>query len=546
LDDKLQSLLSNVTDERLFAWTDPKMVGRAYGYLDKVEGAALVDGQGIVARVHGTSDYYTRVFIGDDRDLESLCSCPVGHRCKHAVAVILNAAKMIKVGGSIAENTQDCEIWRATESALAAVKAKMEERERKILEQRRAKEREEEEFRQRIEKRRREALATFGAFLERARDCQERGDYDGVLKVLDEACKKTDDDFDIEPYGGELYDKIEEISKVAVDALECAKKPDAEKILLAHDTYTPSRYYASPTLLYETYWKGDGAAKFPAAVWHEVGDALKSQLDDDGFVEGCASYDLCHTVEDACDAYWRAGRGEDAFSLRRRFAAKTDSWDSCADDLCRLGRRDDAKDFLLAAREFVRSPENEEWDDGHYLIDKLAEVYAGEGNFAYAAALLAENWLSLVGGFDHCSDQYRLEQVLDMAGKAGCRQEVFRALAHEIDTGYPLRAKMCKNWHELTSEPPTWPLPPTGLNLGIHRPLFSCDTYWWEAEAVLIRVAIKEGLLDEAAHRYMALPSRPGGYFGVSREDHLTDFEREVQKALAAKYPDVAVKIAAR
>lgn len=49
----------------------------------------------------------------------------------------------------------------------------------------------------------------------------------------------------------------------------------------------------------------------------------------------------------------------------------------------------------------------------------------------------------------------------------------------------------------------------------------------------------------EAAHRYMALPHRPGGYWGVSSEDNLTAFEREVQNALSGKYPDVAGKIAA-
>ena len=66
MDDRLTALIADVTDARLFAWTDPKMVGRAYGYLDKVEGITFVDGQGIVARVHGTSDYYTKVFAGGD------------------------------------------------------------------------------------------------------------------------------------------------------------------------------------------------------------------------------------------------------------------------------------------------------------------------------------------------------------------------------------------------------------------------------------------------------------------------------------------------
>ena len=558
MDEKLTALLADVTDEWLFAWTDPKMVGRAYGYLDKVEGITLVDGQGIVALAHGTDDYYTRVFIDDDGALDAVCSCPVGHRCKHAVAVILNVSKKIKDGGSIAEDTTDCEIWKAAESALAAAKAKIEERERKILEQRLAKEREEEEVRQRIERRRNEALATFDAFLERVRDYQSRGDYDGVLKVLDEACKNTDDDFDIEPYGGELYDLIEEMSKVAIEALRCCKMSDSEKILFAHDVETPYRYYVSPRFLYDEYWKEESATKFSVDVWHEVGDALKARLDDDAFVEGCGYHALCHTVYGACEAYWRAGRGEDAFALRRIFAAKTDSWSSCADDLCRLGRRDDAKTFLLGAREFVRSPDGEEWDNGSGLIEKLAEIYAGEGKFAYAAALLAENWLSLVGGLDYCGDQYGLERILDMAGKAGCRRKVFAALAYAVDTRIPplgVTSKEESIWfpHEKPFPPPftgrtqqpPWPLPPSGLDFGVSNPLFQLNAHWWEAEVVIIRVAIKEGLLDEAAQRYKVLPSRPGGYFGVSHEDQLTGFEREVQKALAGKYPDVAVKIAA-
>lgn len=556
--DELRTLLANVTDKWLSAWTDPKMVGRAYGYLDKIEGVTLVDGQGVVALAHGTDDYRTRVFIDDDGNLESVCSCPVGQRCKHAVAVILNVSKTIKDGGCIAEAAADCEIWKAAESALAAARAKIEERERKKLEQRQAKEREEEECRKQMERRRTEALATFGGFLERTRNCQERGDYDGVLKILDEACNNTDDDFDIEPYGGELYGMMEEISRVAAEALGCCKMSDAEKILFAHDAERPYRYYVSPRAIYDEYWKEENATKFPADVWHEAGDALKARLEDETFVEECGYHSLCHTVYGACGAYWRAGRGEEAFSLRRRFAAKTDGWISCADDLCRLGRRDDAKTFLLGAREFVRSPDSEEWDNGSSLIEKLAEVYAGEGKFAYAAALLAENWLSLVGGRDYCGGQYSLERILDMAGKAGCRRKVFAALAHAVDTRVPPLGVTSKEepvWfqHEKPlpppftdrTQPPKWPLPPSGIDIGVPNPLFQINAHWWEAEAVVIRVAIKEGLLDEAARRYKALPPRPGGYFGVSREDRLTDFERDVQKALAGKYPEVAVRIAA-
>ena len=93
MDEKLKNLLAAATDESLFAWTDPKMVGRAYGYLEKVDGLSFIEGQGVVAKVHGTEDYYTRVFCDESGNLESVCSCPVGHRCKHAVAVVVCASR---------------------------------------------------------------------------------------------------------------------------------------------------------------------------------------------------------------------------------------------------------------------------------------------------------------------------------------------------------------------------------------------------------------------------------------------------------------------
>lgn len=557
MDEKLKNLLADATDESLFAWTDPKMVGRAYGYLDKVEGLSFVEGQGVFAKVHGSEDYYTRVFCDESGGLESVCSCPVGHRCKHAVAAIICASRLIGNGASIPECTSDSELWQSAEKAFEEVKARILERERKILEQRAAKEREEAELLRWLEERRASALELFNGFLEKMVERSKAGDLKGVLGLLGEACAATDDDFDIEPYGRELYGLIDEMSRIAIEAMNMGDMPDKDKLLFAHDAEVPYRYYASPRLIYDELWEGPKSNAFAEEVWGGVGDILKSRLNENSFVEKCGFHALCFTVADACDAYWRAGRGEDAFAVRKRFAAKTESWCDCADDLCRLGRREEAKSFLLESWKFVRSPEREEWSDGCYLIEKLAEVYAGEGDYAYATALLAENWLSLVGGMDHCGDCDALERILDMAGKAGCRHEVLAALSYAVDTGFPpitltcneepglVRGKEFRFPLPMPKEPPPWPLPATGLDFGRLLPIFTIDAHWWEAEALLVRVAIREGLLDEAACRFFALPGRPGGCFGVSPEDRLTDFEREAKTALFDKYPKVAAKIAA-
>lgn len=550
MDEKLRALLVGATDVKLFNWTDPKFLGRGYCYLDKVDGLIHVEGQGIVACVHGTSDYYTKVFVGDTGDLEAVCSCPVGHRCKHAIAIILSAAKILKAGECVVDGSPDCDICKSAEAAFSAAKSKFAEREKSILEQRLAKEKEKEDCRRWLEKERSEALALFASFLQNARDCYERGDYDGVLKVLDEACDNTDDDFDITPYGGELYDILEEISKVATEALKRSKMSDVEKLIFAHDVETPYRYYESPHYLYESFWENQNDLNIPKEVWLEVAETLMSRLDDGSLDINSDYHAFCHTIKDACTAYWNAGRGEDAFDLRRRFATKTYGWYDCADDLCRLGRREEAKTFILEARERVRNPEiGEVRRDGHDLIDKLAKVYADEGNFAYATALMTENWLSQVGSLYHCGDRYGLERIMDMAGKAGCRNELFAAIAHAVDTRVAPSAILTNGRTAFPSADkplsPPWPLPPSGLDLEVSSPLSHSDAHWWEAEAVLILAAIKEEWYDEAAQRFMALPSRPGGYVRVSNTDHLTDFEREVHAALSEKHPEVAAKIAA-
>ena len=557
MDEKLKNLLAAATDESLFAWTDPKTVGRAYGYLEKVDGLSFIEGQGVVAKVHGTEDYYTRVFCDGGGNLESECSCPVGHRCKHAVAMVICASRQLGKGVPIPECSTESEFWRSAENALEKANARLVERERKILEQRVAKEREEAELLRWQEERRASSFTLFRGFLGKINECHKCGDVKGVLDVLDEACAATGDDFDIEPYGGELYGLIDEMSRIAIEAMNTSDMADKDKLLFAHDAEISYRYYASPHLVYDEFWKEPKSSAFPKEVWGEVGDILKSRLDDNAFVEETDFHALCFTVADACDAYWRAGRGEDAFALRKRFAAETESWCDCADDLCRLGRREEAKSLLLESWKFVRGPESEEWHSGSCLIEKLAEVYAGEGNYAYATALLAENWLSLVGGMGHCEDSGALERILDMAGKAGCRHEVFAALAYAVDTGFPSLHLPCNDEPRLArgkkicfplvlpKESPPWPLPATGLDFGRLLPIFTIDAHWWEAEAVLVVVAIREGLLDEAARRYVALPSRPGGYFRVSLVDGLTDFEREVKTALVDKYPEVASKIGA-
>ena len=79
---------------------------------------AFISGLGVVAVAHGTEDYYTRVFLNKDGSLESECSCPVGRRCKHATAIIINCAQKIKKGESVEENPIDGDYAKAAFAAF--------------------------------------------------------------------------------------------------------------------------------------------------------------------------------------------------------------------------------------------------------------------------------------------------------------------------------------------------------------------------------------------------------------------------------------------
>ena len=91
--DKLRGL----TAQDLRLWTDSRYVERGRSYLSRVGEPKWSDGS-LVARVRGTQTYTTELFLDASGELEAECSCPVGGRCKHAVALALYAAQLSRTG----------------------------------------------------------------------------------------------------------------------------------------------------------------------------------------------------------------------------------------------------------------------------------------------------------------------------------------------------------------------------------------------------------------------------------------------------------------
>ncbi|MCO5384265.1 MAG: hypothetical protein NHB15_21255 [Methanosarcina barkeri] len=51
----------------------------------------------LVALVEGTTEYFTEVSLENGK-LSSICTCPVGHNCKHGVAAVLEYLERIEQG----------------------------------------------------------------------------------------------------------------------------------------------------------------------------------------------------------------------------------------------------------------------------------------------------------------------------------------------------------------------------------------------------------------------------------------------------------------
>jgi len=93
----LNALLGKLTFDDLDHWAGAKIRGRGKTYIGRVDGLYRTARGELVAWVSGTEDYATLVHLDEMGDHQWFCTCPYdGGPCKHAVAVILAAARQVK------------------------------------------------------------------------------------------------------------------------------------------------------------------------------------------------------------------------------------------------------------------------------------------------------------------------------------------------------------------------------------------------------------------------------------------------------------------
>ncbi len=95
--ESIRDMMKDVTIEDLRDWAGDIIYERGKDYVDCVDQLSRTADGTLVARVSGTREYATWVRVEGDGDFICDCTCPYDDGpCKHAVAVLLKAAKVLR------------------------------------------------------------------------------------------------------------------------------------------------------------------------------------------------------------------------------------------------------------------------------------------------------------------------------------------------------------------------------------------------------------------------------------------------------------------
>ena len=110
--DPLSKKILSLTWAGLRKWSDSGSVERGREYLSNVETPVRLADGSIIATVYGSDEYFTRLRLDGNGGLQGDCTCPVGYRCKHTVALALVCAKRMQDGVEIESADMASRKWK--------------------------------------------------------------------------------------------------------------------------------------------------------------------------------------------------------------------------------------------------------------------------------------------------------------------------------------------------------------------------------------------------------------------------------------------------
>ncbi len=546
-------------------WAGDKATAKGIKYQEegRVKEIRCTSTGSLVALVEGTTEYFTEVHLENGK-LSSICTCPVGYECKHAVAVVLEYLDRIEQGEDVPVVTEEdlfiersrrryagagtSGVYGAEESSLA-LREYLEQLEKpKLIEILTAFAKKDDRLARYL--RDRQSLASENPeriirsiYSELDELWKEMEDYDfwsyegedvldfSNVQVRLESILDSGHPDELLDIGKELMDRYEEIAEydeegkigteisscmdVVFRALPQSSLPAHEKMLYALELELKDNY----NILNEhTFWKEDYAQE----EWRLFAEALKVRLQKAGKgVLHDSSWERDYVVDRLIDALRKGGLSEETIPISEHEAERTGNYLRPVRELLDSGQKKKAEEWIYRG---IKATGENKPDTARELLQMLVEIKEKEENWLFVAALETEEFFR----YPQLASYIEMRKA---ARKIGKWQEIREVALNYLRNG-ELPASRIKTAEESSILPGI--LPKTGLlEAGSLRKIKP------PVLDLLIQIAIQENDAEEAVHWYEELKKSKGG--AEKYRDSVS--ENEIANVVKGKYPEIAVEI---
>jgi len=518
----------------------------------------------LVARVEGTTDYFTEISLIEGK-LSSVCTCPVGHDCKHGVAAVLEYLELTEQGEEVPFTSEEdplvtrarqgyaeaeTSVHGAEESSARALREYLQcltktelieilvafaekdtmlvkyLRERQTL----AAENVEEivgevysEIDELLEETGSSEYQAYESDVPDFLDLQvglesllDAGHPDELLDIGKELMDRYEKiaDYDEE---GEIGTKISFCMDVVFEALARSSFSSHEKMLYMLEIELRDNY----NILNEhAFWEKD----FTPDEWKLFTESLKIKLEEADRTENplySSIWQRDYAVDRLIDALGKAGLSEEVIPICESEAEKTGNYVRLVRVLLDSGQKEKAEEWIYRG---IKESRGYEPEIAHQLWQVLLEIREEEGNWLFASALETEE-------FFRSLDMAIYPGMREAAKKAGKWEEVREAVLKYLRNG-KLPASQVKNRKEASILPGV--LPKTGL-----LDISSIKKINPPVLDLLIKIEIQEDDPQEVVHWYEEL--KKGGEEAEGYWHSIS--ESEIANAVKEKYPEIALEI---
>lgn len=552
--------------EALVGWTDAGTVERGCGYVERVKEVASAYNL-LAGVVDGTTRYYTNVRIEVNGFLDAICSCPVGKRCKHSVALILKARQMMLDREQI-QSTIPSEWTSRPEERIREIERKIEEewRQQKLEEERRVAQQVHEEE---CEREREDAFwRDFSAVREAVLASCRKDSFEKIKAATETFLEWADDDelYQHPQLSQKVWGAVDPTMAVVIETFETNGVDPADTITWAYELNAPDRGLSIGDRLESLRNSPEGQYAQPS-VWEKLANRFQVKLDEIPEADYSAGNSLSrpwYWVWALRTAWERAGRIENAVNCYLRFVSRIGNWQEVVQYLNRHQLYDKA---IEIAREGIRASQASSdyaWDYDVEMQEHLADAFSGKGDHLMAAAVRAEAFLDRIGAYDEKRTVAQFDRILSEAEKAGVREQVRKSLIHALETGLnPPSIVTCKfqplkqefDWKPVpkpvvyrikttSADVPPWPLPKANEGIRLYDSRWrDCKWFCQQDMEFLLKLAIVGGDKAEIARRFDDLPETPNNG-GFPLESEKAEMCESVMAAMKGYRDDIVARLA--